>query len=162
MPAPKHQHQPQPQNSPNQQLALGDEVVPRDKRVVPVRLTDGSVVVQPLPPIDKIILPSTATKSALIKWLHALGYEVKEIYAFLGVKYQMVRNIVTNQPKRAAREDLPKLEVQWRPEPDVVELALDDELERSIMAGRKERIKAARDARNQSGSDIDDFEEEDD
>ena len=67
-----------------------------------------------LPDIRTIALPTTATKSALIRWLHEMGYSILEIHHGLGFKYQMVRNIVTTIPKRAARETL-SLETPLRP-----------------------------------------------
>lgn len=128
-----------------------DDAEDEGPKLVPVRLADGTVVRQPLPPIDQIIIPSTKTKSALIRWLWVMGYPIKEIYSFLGVKYQMVRNIVTTIPKRSTREDSPPLEVMWRPEPeefDPIGLAMDMELEESIKAERKQRFKDAYHARN--------------
>ncbi len=109
------------------------------KQLVPIVQDDGSKVLGTRPPINRIVIPSTRTKSALIRWFHALGYPTKEIYVFLNVKYQMVRNIVTTGPKRAAREDLPELAVRWLPEFDLVDMALDGALEKALLAGRKER-----------------------
>lgn len=65
-----------------------------------------------LPPIHRIREPHMHHMSTRIRWFKALGYEVKEISAFLGVRYQQVRNVVTTQPKRMAREDLPPLTVE--------------------------------------------------
>lgn len=92
-----------------------------------------------LPPITDIVLPTTTTKSALIRWLYRVGYEPKEIYVFLGIKYQMVRNIITTTPKRAAREDLPPLIIEYKEQGDVIDDALDGALDESLMAGRRER-----------------------
>ena len=60
-----------------------------------------------LPPIHRIKEPPMHHMSTRIRWYKGLGYEVKEISAYLGVRYQQVRNVVTTEPKRAAREDLP-------------------------------------------------------
>lgn len=65
-----------------------------------------------LPPIHRIREPAMHHMSTRIRWFKALGYEVKEIAAFLGVRYQQVRNVVTTQPKRMAREDLPALTIE--------------------------------------------------
>lgn len=65
-----------------------------------------------LPPIHRIKEPPMHHMSTRIRWYRALGYEVKEISAYLGVRYQQVRNVVTTQPKRMAREDLPALTVE--------------------------------------------------
>lgn len=126
----------------DEEFEAGDES--DNIRKVKVRLEDGSIVIQPLPPITSIVIPKTATKSATIRWLGALGYQVKEIYPFLGVKYQMVRNILTNIPKRAAREDTPDVIIEYKPEKDMLDEAMDGALEQSLMAGRKDRKKAQR------------------
>jgi hypothetical protein len=94
-----------------------------------------------LPPISDIVIPSFQTKSGTIRWLFGCGYAVKDISNYLGIKYQMVRNIVTNLPKRAAREDMAPLVIELKPEPDLLDAALDGALDASLMAGRKERNK---------------------
>jgi hypothetical protein len=118
------------------------EVHQDNGRKVKVRGPDGEVYERLLPPITQIVIPHTTTKSATIRWLGRLGYSVKEIYPFLGVKYQMVRNILTTEPKRAAREDTPDLIVEYKPETDVINDAMDGALEASLMEGRRERLKA--------------------
>ena len=118
---------------------------------VKVRLEDGSVVVQPLPPIESIEIPSTTTKSATIRWLASLGYEVKVIAHYLGVRYQMVRNIVTTVPKRAAREDLPEMVIAYKPEKDVIDMAMDGALDAALLAGRKARKKVEKAQRRAQG-----------
>lgn len=90
-------------------------------------------------PIESIEIPKTTTKSARIRWLRAMGYTVAEISNFLGIRYQMVRNIATSTPKRMAREDLPPLEVVFKPEVDDVQIIMDTELEASLKAERKRR-----------------------
>lgn len=124
----------------------------KDKtRKVKVRLEDGSIVVQPLPPITSIVIPATKTKSATIRWLVAVGYQVKEIYPFLGVKYQMVRNISTNVPKRAAREDTPEEIIEYKPPNDELQDALDGALDQSMMASRAARKKDLKEQRQAEG-----------
>lgn len=87
----------------------GDEEVVLDKRG--------------LPPISRIKMPDGANiTSTKIRWLSGVGYEPREIAPFLGVRYQQVRNVLTNPPKRASREDVPPLVVE------IVSLA-DDDLE---------------------------------
>lgn len=108
-------------------------------KLVPIKQPDGTYINGSLPPITDIVVPKTSTKSALIRWFNAMGYSVKEIYPFLGVKYQMVRNIITTIPKRAAREDLPPLWIEYKPEAHVIDDALDSALDQSLLAGRKER-----------------------
>lgn len=110
-------------------------------------LVDGAVVVQPLPPIEAIRMPQTATKSGLVRWLWAMGYPVKDIYSHLGMKYQMVRNIVTTQPKRAAREDLPPMVAEYKPDIDDVQAIMDNALDESVLAERKDRKKAEKQVR---------------
>lgn len=103
-------------------------------------MDDGVLKEILLPPLNMIVIPDTTTKSATIRWLHGLGYSVNEIHKGLGLKYQMVRNIVTTIPKRAAREDLPPPYVEYKPESDELQDALDGALEASLMEGRKARV----------------------
>jgi hypothetical protein len=95
-----------------------------------------------LPPIADIVVPKTATKSAMIRWLCAMGYSVKEISASTGIVYQMVRNISLSQPKRAAREDLPPLVIEYREQEDLITAAMDGALDAAMASQRKERKKA--------------------
>jgi hypothetical protein len=90
-----------------------------------------------LPPIHRIILPKTATQSALIRWLWEMGYQVKDISNGLGIRYQQVRNIITTKPKRAAREDLPPLELELAPLEDIVDILLGEEFDRTHLEARK-------------------------
>jgi hypothetical protein len=76
-----------------------------------------------------------------MRWYIALGYTVAEVSRYMGVRYQQVRNVTTNLPKRAAREDLPELVIVLRETPDLIEAALDGALDASMLAGRKERLK---------------------
>lgn len=94
-----------------------------------------------LPPIHRIKLPETKTQSALIRWLHSVGYQVKDISKGLNIRYQQVRNIITTEPKRAAREDLPGLTVELAPLEDVVDMLLGDELERTHLDARRQEVK---------------------
>lgn len=96
---------------------------------------------QDIPPIESIVPPQTTTKSALMRWYVAMGYTVAEISRYMGVRYQQVRNVTTNLPKRAAREDLPPLVRVLRDTSDVFEAAMDGALEASLLADRKERKK---------------------
>lgn len=82
----------------------------------------SGVVGKGLPPISHVLEPEMHHMSTRIRWFHALGYSVREIAGWLpGVRYQQVRNVVVTIPKRAAREDLPALEVKLR--------EVDDDLE---------------------------------
>lgn len=65
-----------------------------------------------LPPIGRIIMPEMKIMSTRIRWLSGVGYLPKEIAPYLGVRYQQVRNVLENPPKRAAREDIPPLKVE--------------------------------------------------
>lgn len=60
-----------------------------------------------LPPIHRIKEPPMLYMSTRIRWFYSLGYKVGEIHNHLGLRYQQVRNVVTTEPKRAAREDIP-------------------------------------------------------
>ncbi len=110
-------------------------------RIVLVAQPDGTTAMMDLPPLESIVLPKTTTKSALIRWLAVMGYSTSEIYRYLGCKYQMVRNIVTTIPKRAAREDLPNLVIVPKPETNELQDALDGVLDASLMEGRRQRSK---------------------
>lgn len=48
------------------------------------------------------------TKSAVIRYLVYKGHSIKDISRHTGIRYQMVRNVATNQLKRGPNED-------WRP-----------------------------------------------
>lgn len=111
------------------------------------RLEEGSY----LPPIHRIKMPETRTQTAKIRWLHALGYEVKEIASALNVRYQQVRNMVTTIPKRAAREDLPELVIELLDIEDEVDMLLDAELDRGFAEERKRNRR-----KNVSEEDLDD------
>lgn len=92
-----------------------------------------------LPPIGSVVIPKVQTASTRIRWLKALGYATSTISNHLGIRYQMVRNVSVTIPKRAAREDLPKLEVWLHAEADFVEAGMDGALDASLLAARKER-----------------------
>ena len=123
-----------------------------------------------LPPIGRILMPPeikiTSTK---IRWLSAIGYLPREIAPYLGCRYQQVRNVLQNPPKRAAREDLPPLVVKvMRLSEDMLEIA-DEEAGRQNMAAqrnqhRKERKETNRRRRElatkNNGLTEDDFENE--
>lgn len=65
-----------------------------------------------LPPIHRIKEPPMLYMSTRIRWYTDLGYTVAEIYKYLGVRYQQVRNVLGTAPKRAAREDIPPLVIE--------------------------------------------------
>lgn len=93
-----------------------------------------------LPPIGRIKMPEdikiTSTK---IRWLSAIGYIPREIAPYLGVRYQQVRNVLSNPPKRAAREDLPPLTVEvLRLTEDMLEVADEEHLRQQMAAQRAE------------------------
>lgn len=95
------------------------------------------VISRYLPPIYRIKMPETRTQSAIIRWLWELGYPVKVIAKSLDVRYQQVRNIVTTEPKRAAREDLPPLEIELVEMEDIVDMMLGEALEEDFKKARK-------------------------
>jgi hypothetical protein len=99
-----------------------------------------------LPPISRIKMPEEAKiTSTKIRWLAGVGYEVKEIAGFLGVRYQQVRNVLTNPPKRMAREDVPPLVVEILAITDDNHEHMDQYfLEREMAAQRKESRDAQR------------------
>jgi hypothetical protein len=109
-----------------------------------------------LPPIHRLKLPETRTQSALIRWLWELGYPVKAIHKGLNVRYQQVRNIVTTEPKRAAREDMPPLRIELAEMEDVVDTLLGQALEADFLAARKAERRKRRE-----NIDTDEEEEED-
>lgn len=91
-----------------------------------------------LPPIHRILIPeSMKIMSTRIRWLKAVGYEVREISNFLGIRYQQVRNVVTTQPKRAAREDMAPLEIRVKP-------LIDDNLELMDQRALEEEMRMQR------------------
>lgn len=133
---------------------MANDLAPTKEKIdltVQVRLEDGSLVTQPLPPITQIKIPATTTKSATIRWLCALGYTVSDISNHLGVRYQMVRNIKTTIPKRAAREDSPEMVVEYLPERDPMDDAMDGALEQSLLVDRKSRKAAEKAERRNQG-----------
>ena len=133
------------------------EVVPDELPKVKSRLEGGGY----LPPIQRLVMPQTVTQSALVRWLWALGYSVKDIHHGTGIRYQQVRNMVTSQPKRATREDLPPLEIKVMEPEDAVQLIMDQALDASVMAGRSAERKGAAKARRAKGKTPDDEGNED-
>ena len=117
---------------------------------------------QDIPPIEQVVAPTTTTKSALMRWYVAMGYSVAEISRYMGVRYQQVRNVTTNLPKRAAREDLPELVFVLRETQDLIEAALDGALDQSMLAGRKERLKDEKADRRRLMQGPDETEEDED
>lgn len=100
---------------------------------------DGKKETRYLPPIYRLQMPETRTKSALIRWLWELGYDVKTISKGLDIRYQQVRNIITTEPKRAAREDLPPLSYELIEVEDVVDMLLGEALEQDFKKAHKAR-----------------------
>jgi len=90
-----------------------------------------------LPPIGRIKMPEMKIVSTKIRWLTAIGYLAREIAPYLGVRYQQVRNVMSNPPKRAAREDVPPLVVE------VLEIS-DDNLELMDQHAMLEQLAASR------------------
>lgn len=99
---------------------------------------------QYLPPLHRIKMPETKTASAKIRWLNRQGYRTKDIAKGLNIRYQQVRNIITTQPKRAMREDLPPDGIELAPMEDIVDQLLGDELERTHLEARKEEKREQR------------------
>lgn len=99
-----------------------------------------------LPPIVRLRIPKVRTQTAKVRWLWAVGYPIKEIAKGTGIKYQQVRNMIVNQPKRAAREDLPPIPpeapLEMKELVDDIQAIMDDELERSLRAGRMADLEA--------------------
>ena len=114
-------------------MSDGKEATATDEGWVQSRLDKN----KSLPPLHRLQLPKTRTKSALIRWLWLLGYEVRVISRGLNIRYQQVRNIVTTEPKRAAREDLPPLEITLSDVGDFVDMLLDEQLERDFAEARQ-------------------------
>ena len=110
------------------------------------RLEEGKY----LPPLHRLKIPKTATSSARIRWLWALGYPIKDISKGLGIRYQQVRNIINTEPKRATREDMPPLEIELINVEDIVDTLLGSELERTFQEDRKQRSRKGKRAQTVS------------
>lgn len=95
------------------------------------------VAIDSLPEIGAIEIPPVKVMSTKIRWLAAMGYKPADISRYLMVRYQQVRNVITTQPKRAAREDLPELKLVLKEPVDDIQAIMDAELEKSLRAGRK-------------------------
>lgn len=113
-----------------------------------------------LPPLHRLKMPETKVLSTKIRWLHALNYQVKDISKGLGLRYQMVRNIITTIPKRAAREDLPPLVIELVEMADVVDQLLGDELERTHREAAKQAKRTRQDTTNNTDLDDENYHEE--
>lgn len=111
---------------------------------------EGEGAERALPPIFHVLEPPMQHMSTRIRWYHALGYKPAEIQKRTGVLYQQVRNVITTQPKRAAREDLPPLEIRLAELDDDFEAMDKHHLELQMAAARDEARKAA--ARARSGA----------
>lgn len=100
-----------------------------------------------LPPISHIKPPEMRHTSTKIRWYLGLGYTVKEVSGFLGVRYQQVRNVATVEPKRAAREDVPPYIIECWEIADDLEAMADHALDQQMAAQRaqdRENKKRAR------------------
>jgi hypothetical protein len=99
-----------------------------------------------LPPIGRIKMPpGMKITSTQIRWLNAVGYEAREIAPFLGCRYQQVRNVLQNPPKRAAREDVPPLVVEvTRLSEDMLEIADEEAMRANCAASRSEHFRERR------------------
>lgn len=99
-----------------------------------------------LPPIGRIKMPDgMKVTSTRIRWLHALGYESREIAPYLGCRYQQVRNVLQNPPKRAAREDMPPLVVEILAlSDDMLDVADEEHLRQQMAAQRNAHLKERR------------------
>ena len=100
-----------------------------------------------LPPIHHIKQHKMQHMSTKIRWFCGLGYTVKEVSSFLGVRYQQVRNVATTTPKRAAREDVPPFIIETFDVEDDLEAMEAHALEVEMAAQREQDRKARKDAR---------------
>jgi hypothetical protein len=100
-----------------------------------------------LPPITHLKIPEMRHTSTKIRWLLGMGYKVKEVSDFLGVRYQQVRNVGTTNPKRAAREDVPAYVVETLEIDDDLE-AMDKHFLEIEMAQQRKQDRDARKRRN--------------
>lgn len=98
-----------------------------------------------LPPISHVKPPDMKHMSTKIRWWLGLGYEVREVANYLGVRYQQVRNVGTTEPKRAAREDVPPYVIElWEVDDDLEAMdkhALEQEMAAQRAEDRKKRSK---------------------
>lgn len=97
-----------------------------------------------LPPIHRLVEPTMQHMSTRIRWYHGLGYKVGEIHNHLGVRYQQVRNVVVNPPKRAMREDIPPLDIVLYELSEDLELMDQQAMEIEMAAQRSQDQKASR------------------
>lgn len=107
--------------------------------------------VQQLPPISHVKPPDMSHTSTKIRWYLGLGYTVKEVSNFLGVRYQQVRNVGTTAPKRAAREDVPPYIIETWEVDDDLEAMEAHALEQNMAAQREQDRDARRRARKGQG-----------
>lgn len=91
-----------------------------------------------LPPIHHVKPPKMQHTSTKIRWYLGLGYTVKEVSSHLGVRYQQVRNVGVNAPKRAAREDVPPYIIELFDIEDDLEAMESHALEREMAAQRQQ------------------------
>lgn len=134
-----------------------EEIAPGEGVVV-----DGEVVEPSLPPISHIKPPEMRHTSTKIRWYLGLGYTVKEVSVFLGVRYQQVRNVGITAPKRAAREDVPPLKIETWEVDDDLEAMEAHALEEQMAAQRDQDRAARKKSRQGNGPQRLDLEDSDD
>jgi hypothetical protein len=104
-----------------------------------------------LPPIAHIKPPDMKHTSTKIRWYLGLGYTVKEVSGFLGVRYQQVRNVGVGTPKRAAREDVPPFVIECWEVDDDLEAMEAHALEEQMAAQRQQDREARKQSRRGKG-----------
>jgi hypothetical protein len=107
---------------------------------------EGKIARQ-LPPIHRIKPPKMQHNATKIRWYLGIGYTVKEVSNFLGIRYQQVRNVGVTAPKRAAREDVPPYVIELFDIEDDFEAMEHAALEQQMMAQRNQDRQARRDHR---------------
>lgn len=114
-----------------------------------------------LPPISHVKPPPMRHMSTKIRWYLGLGFTVKEVSTFLGVRYQQVRNVGVVEPKRAAREDVPPFIIEtWEVDDDLE--AMEAHALEVEMAAQRDQDRAARKEANKNGRQRRDLERDDD
>lgn len=120
-----------------------------------------------LPPIHRIKEPRMQHMSTRIRWFYGMGYKIGEIHKHLGVRYQQVRNVVTTEPKRAMREDVPAFVLEVLDLDTDLELmeqqALVDQMaaQRAEDRAERKRVNRRRREAREAGEDREDREDQD-
>lgn len=129
-----------PTVGPKQQVFEGPKLVVLDQSKESASRSDAA---EPsLPPITHIKPPTMRHLSTKIRWYLGLGYTVKEVSNLLGVRYQQVRNVAVQEPKRAAREDVPPYVIELYDVEDDLEAMEHHALEQQMAAQREQDRKA--------------------